>query len=160
MLGAYTERPLWPPTPTHIDHFRMKGLPWTGKNVTFDWNNLMVEDRSPDYGAGYKDAHTNSIDDYRLLLNPAVDYPEQFMTYNSNGEILPNKSLSHNDHLKATFTIQRFNLNHPVLREMRSRIIVAFLNMAEGKLTAEEIREAMADEGFPTVIEWLLEEGR
>ena len=51
-LGGYTERPLMNASDLHIDHYRKKGMNWP-HDVSFDWNNLVVESRNPDYGACY-----------------------------------------------------------------------------------------------------------
>jgi uncharacterized protein (TIGR02646 family) len=151
--GGYTERPLWNEKNLHIDHFRKKGLPWK-TDVTFDWNNLIVEDRNPFYGACYKDKYTNSIEDYQLLLNPAVDYPEDFFTYSFNGEIVAKDGLSDNDRQRAEFTISRFNLNHETLRKVRGELITTVLSY--GQLDDDIVRQSLESYGFPTVVEWVL----
>ena len=53
-LGGYTERSLMEASDLHMDHYRQKGMNWP-HDVSFDWNNLVVESRNPDYGACYKD---------------------------------------------------------------------------------------------------------
>lgn len=153
-LGGYTERPLLGARDLHIDHYRKKGMSWT-TNVTFDWNNLIVEERNPNYGACYKDNHTSNQKDYEKLLNPVVDYPEKLMTYLPNGEIVPQKSIKTNEREKTEFTISRFNLNHPSLKRERETLMKIILEDYK-QLSDEEIQSALIDNGYPTVVEWAL----
>ena len=122
MIGGYTERPLRNAKELHIDHYRKKGMSWP-YDVTWDWNNFIVEDRNPNYGACYKDKHTSDVADYDWLLNPVDDYPQTMMTYLFNGQIIARPGLSERDACRATFTIERFNLRHESLRIMRQHII-------------------------------------
>lgn len=113
-LGGYTERPLMNASDLHIDHYRKKGMNWP-HDVSFDWNNLVVESRNPGYGACYKDNLTRNIADYNSLLNPMIDYPEEMITYLSNGEMVVRDGLNEATRDKVIFTIGRFNLNHQLL---------------------------------------------
>lgn len=153
-LGAYTERPLLDAPDLHIDHYRKKGMNWPN-NVTFDWNNLVVENRATEYGACYKDKNTNNMDDYQRLLNPMVDYPEIMMTYLPNGKIVPVSGLGEVELDKVNFTIERFNLNYELLRVERETILkIVVENYSQ--LTDDEIRQALTDNGYPTMVEWVL----
>lgn len=152
-LGGYTERFLLGNDNLHIDHFRKKGMNWPN-DVTFDWNNFIVEDRNADYGACYKDLHTNDMSDYDLLLNPVTDYPEQMMTYEPNGTIVAKAGLSMEERQKVNFTICRFNLNHNKLRKMRENVIKIISGYES--LSDDDIRNAMVESGFPTVVDWEL----
>ena len=153
MLGAYTERPLSNSRSLHIDHFRKKGMTWQ-HDVTFDWRNLVVEDRCRDYGACYKDDNTSLMSDYDLLVNPVEEYPERMMTYLANGEIATRDDVAASDRQRSDFTIDRFNLNHGKLVRLRSVVIDVIAAYAQ--LTDDEIRRAMPSSGFPSVVEWAL----
>lgn len=152
-LGGYTERCLLGNENLHIDHFRKKGMNRLN-DVTFDWSNFIVEDKNANYGACYKDNNTSDIEDYSFLLNPVTDYPEQMMTYLSNGKLVAKSGLSDEGRKKVDFTIDRFNLNHSKLRMMRENIMKVIKNYSS--LTDEDIREAMQELGFPTVVDWFL----
>lgn len=154
MLGGYTERPLNSDDEIHIDHFRKKGMPWPN-DVTFDWNNLVVEDRCADYGTCYKDKHTSSMADYDLQLNPVEDYPERLFSYNQEGFIFAKPGIDDNERIKAEFTIERFNLNHATLKQMRLKLIRTIGNYTN-QLDADTIRQCVANEGFPSVVEWMV----
>jgi uncharacterized protein (TIGR02646 family) len=158
-LGGYTERPLSTSTRekiseenrVHIDHYKKRVM---FPRLTFDWNNLVVEDRNPNYGACYKDRVLNNADDYKRLLNPVVDYPESMLTYRPDGQMRVKEKLPLADSDRAQFTIDTFNLNHVALRKKRENVIRDILNCSG--LTDDEIRQAMTGKGFPTVVEWAL----
>jgi uncharacterized protein (TIGR02646 family) len=158
-IGGYTERPL--PTAAqasvseaakvHIDHFRKRAL---FAQQIFAWENLIVEDRNLQYGACYKDSVVNRKADYDRLLNPVVDYPERMLTYLANGRMIVRPELNETDRDKAQFTIDTFHLNHPALCKKREAVIRDVMNFPG--LTDDEIRQAMEQQGFPTVVEWAL----
>ena len=153
-LGGYTERPLMGASDLHIDHFKKKGMNWP-YDVMFDWNNFIVEERTNQYGACYKDNNTSNIQDYNKLLNPVMDYPEQLMTYLPNGEIIAKRNIDDLDKEKVEFTIERFNLNHPLLKSERETLI-KLIRDGYSSLSDEEIVAALEDNGYPTVVEWIL----
>lgn len=153
-LGGYTERPLMEASDLHIDHYRKKGMNWP-QSVAFDWNNLVVESRDKHYGACYKDAHTSDMADYDRLLNPMVDYPEYVMTYLPNGELTACDGLDERGEDKVNFTIERFNLNHQSLRTERETLIKIIIE-SYGMLSDDEVRLALSDNGYPTVVEYAL----
>lgn len=153
-LGGYTECRLSNNKNIHIDHFKKKGMNWP-VDVTFDWGNFVVEDRNAEYGACYKDKNTHSMADYARLLNPMTDYPETMMTYQPNGKIVALKSLDTEECDKVEFTVGRFNLNHEKLRKMREKVIRLIVD-TYSSLSDDEVREAMKEEGFPTVVDWAL----
>ena len=154
MLGGYTERPLSNSISLHIDHFRKKGLNWPS-SVAFDWNNFIVEDRNVNFGACYKDDLTKSIDDYRWLLDPVVDYPEQLMDYLANGEIKARSGIAQEYVDKVNFTIDRFNLNHEFLVRKRYDIIQLVLE-GYSQFSDEDVKTYMKEQGFPSVVDWAL----
>ncbi len=154
-LGGYTERPLMNASDLHIDHYRKKGMNWP-QDVSFDWNNLVVESRNPEYGACYKDHYTRNIADYNDLLNPMVDYPEEMITYLPNGEMIACGDLNEKTQKKVIFTIERFNLNHQLLKSERETLI-GYIIKDYTTLSDDEIRSALENNGYPTVVEYALE---
>ncbi len=157
-LGGYTEKPLLNAKDIHIDHYKKKGMGWQ-PDVTFDWNNLIVEDRNPQYGACYKDKLTSSKDDYDKMINPVTEYPERYFDYLTNGEIKPKDDITDEEREKAEFTINRFNLNHTHLQKTREAIIKNIAVYIK-QLDDETIKAAMEDNGFPTVVAWSLKQLR
>lgn len=157
-LGGYTERPLMNASDLHIDHYRKKGMNWP-HDVSFDWNNLVVESRNPEYGACYKDHYTRNIADYNDLLNPMVDYPEEMITYLPNGEMIACGDLNEKTQKKVIFTIERFNLNHQLLKSERETLI-GYIIKDYTALSDDEIRSALENNGYPTVVEYALEARR
>lgn len=157
-LGGYTERPLMNASDLHIDHYRKKGMNWP-HDVSFDWNNLVVESRNPEYGACYKDNLTSNIADYNSLLNPMVDYPEEMITYLPNGEMVARDGLNEKSIDKVIFTIARFNLNHQLLKPERETLI-GYIIKDYTTLSDDEIRLALEDNGYPTVVEYALDARR
>lgn len=157
-LGGYTERPLMNASYLHIDHFRKKGMNWP-HDVSFDWNNLVVESRNSEYGACYKDSLTRDVTDYNRLLNPMVDYPEKMISYLPNGEMVVRNGLDKTSLDKVLFTIGRFNLNHQLLKSERETLI-RYIIKDYTALSDDEIRSALEDNGYPTVVEYALEARR
>lgn len=153
-LSGYTEKPIANRPDLHIDHFRKKGLPWP-KNVSFDWNNLIVDEYNHNYGACYKDDLTKSTDDYDLLLNPVTDHPETLMDYRFDGKIQAKADISELDKKRVDFTIARFNLQHASLRGTRSTLI-KYITEDYQDLNDEEVKSSLQDSGFPTVVDWAL----
>lgn len=153
-LGGYTERPLMNASDLHIDHYRKKGMNWP-HDVSFDWDNLVVESRNPDYGACYKDNHTRKIEDYDSLLNPMVDYPEEMITYLPNGEMVARDGMDEIRQNKVNFTIGRFNLNHSLLKSERKNLI-EYIIKDYTALSDDDICSALEDNGYPTVVEYAL----
>ncbi len=149
-VSAYTEEPL--SKDTHIDHFRKRDL---FPNLTFDWNNLFVDGVSENYGAKFKDNHKHiKKADYALLISPAENDVERFISYMENGEIVVAKGLSAQDAKRAAFTIETFNLTDPGLTSRRASVI-KIINGCVG-LSPEEIRIALQEFGFRTVVEYAI----
>jgi uncharacterized protein (TIGR02646 family) len=153
-LGGYTERPLLGNTKLHIDHYRKKGLNWS-KDVSFNWDNLIVEERSSNYGACYKDKFTQDTQDYTRMLNPVEHYPERLISYFTNGVMVAKSGISKEEFDCVNFTIERFNLNHKFLVSERE-MIIKYVIEDYRCLSDDEIRTALKDCGYPTVVEWAL----
>ncbi len=154
-ISAYTECPLWNNANLHIDHFRKKGMNWP-VNQTFRWENLFVDERNNNYGACYKDNNTSNKADYDSIIDPAQEDPEEYLTYVANGEMVPQSAISSAKKHKAQFTCDRFNLNHEALVSKRCQIISYINEYYKGGMSCQDIRSALKDSGFPTVIEYAL----
>lgn len=152
-ISAYTEAPLGKGL-VHIDHYRRRHL---FPNLTFIWDNLLADHRTPNYGANLKDSIIQSPEQYDSLISPIVDNPTHFFTYQLNGDIIPCRDLSVIDRERAEFTIHCFGLQHPSLREQRRLIIKYIGQYIHSGLDAQCIREVLVNSGFPTVIDFALD---
>ena len=153
-LSGYTEKLLnLDKGNLHIDHFYKRSL--FNANV-FDWNNLVVDEHSPYYGADYKDNNrehcVKSRQDYNMIINPVNEDPHDFFEYLLNGRIVPKAELNELDTQKALRTIEVFNLNHPSLIESRCDVIRQIIYMKG--MTAEEVTVCFQGFSFPSVVEY------
>lgn len=152
-VSGYTEIPISENSRIHIDHFRKKSMNW-GRNVTFEWDNLVVDVLDNDYGACCKDKHVKDIKDYDMLINPVEEDPHHYFKYLSNGSIVPKDGLSDREKQKALFTIDAFNLEGEYLKNRRlsvMKVVEPYLDY----LSKEEILQALGGMGFPSVIEYI-----
>lgn len=155
MISGYTELPLELNGAIHIDHFRKKGL--FGTKELFHWENFVVDEReNMQYGAGYKDAHVSTKEIYNKIISPVLEIPEDYLTYMSDGSIIPLRSLTNTDMIdKAKTTISIFNLNHSFLKKKRCELIKIFQSYKCGGLSKNDVYEAMAQSGFFSVIDFV-----
>ncbi|MGB1205260.1 MAG: retron system putative HNH endonuclease [Chitinophagales bacterium] len=117
---AYTEIAIEPEnTSSHIDHFRKKGM---FPKQCFEWQNLLTACNNEKYGAKYKDKNIKE-EDYKLLIQPAIENPKSFFIYSFIGDIIPlSKDEQSNSYKKAKTSIDLFNLNHKSLKEQRKTV--------------------------------------
>lgn len=116
---AYTELDIEPESShSHIDHFRRKSgnmFP----NLIFNWTNLFTACNNNDFGAKHKDRNIKK-DDYEFLINPALDNPSKYITYNLLGKVIEvSKDTDSKEFKIAKKTIELFNLNEPALKAHR-----------------------------------------
>ena len=149
-VSAYTEEPISPKS--HIDHFYKRSL---FSKLTFDWKNLFVDGLSEHYGAKYKDSVVSKKCDYDSLISPNENNVERYFTYMENGEIIVASGLSKQEAQRADYTIKTFNLNDSELKSRRAKVIKNVRDFGEG-LAPNDIRSALTDFGFRTVIEYAL----
>ena len=149
-VSAYTEEPI--SKNSHIDHFYKRCL---FPKMTFEWNNLFVDGLSEHYGAKYKDSVVSNKRDYDLLISPNEIDVERYFTYMENGEIIVASGLTEQEALRADYTIKTFNLNNSELKSRRARVIKNVRDFGEG-LTSNDIRLALINAGFRTVVEYAL----
>lgn len=154
--SGYTELPLDADGHIHIDHFRKKGM---FHDEEFKWENFVVDERDNDqYGAGFKDKHVKTEDVYTHLLSPVLDIPENYLTYMEDGTIIPIRTLSMDDKLKATTTRDTFNLNHPFLKKRRQEMISTFRGLKAGNLSKEQLYQYMQSAGFFSLMDYVYAE--
>ena len=150
---AYTEKPLsMKGGVTHIDHFRKRE--WFRRD-TFDYDNLFVSDHNPNYGADYKDCKVCE-EDYQILISPLKGLTDK-ISFDFSGEMNVLESIEERDREATDKTIQLFNLNHPSLVSIRERLIQNIRMYRTYGLSDSEIRDALKDQGFPSLIEWVLD---
>lgn len=152
-LSGYTEE-LLRLDDSHIDHFRKQSL---FNTLTFDWGNFIVDQKNDTYGAKYKDNIVKTKADNEKLINPATEDAAKFFKYEINGKIDIADGLSEHDKMRALFTLKAFNLNESSLVERR-KVILNIIMDSFNDLTDEMVLEALADEGFTSVVEQLLKE--
>ena len=152
-LSGYTEEPVNMDR-SHIDHFRKQSL---FNTLVFDWNNYVVDSKNETYGAKFKDKFINTREDNEKLINPVTEDASRFFTYQLNGEIDVADGLSDEEKTRAVYTKDAFNLNESSLVERRKVIINTIMEPYQD-LTDDIILEALAAEGFISVVEQLLKE--
>lgn len=155
-ISGYTEVPL--KGNIHIDHFKKRSL-YPQPDKVFDWYNLVVDEKNRPYGADKKDDTVRSPEENEKLVNPVKENPRDFFTYQANGNIIPLPSLTGSDRERADFTIKTFNLNHESLRRKRMNMMCQVENALTGGLTLEITKAVFKDYGFPSVLDYMEEEG-
>ncbi len=148
-LSGYTEKPFKRDSDSHIDHFRKRAM---FPNLTFEWNNLIVDHKDHNYGAGYKDNRIKE-EDYNKIFNPVEDEIEGCFFYLQDGEIIPHPKLGTNKRSRANFTIEIFNLNHRSLKNERRDIIKLIRDYKNSDLEEKAIYDYIKKAGFQSVIE-------
>lgn len=128
-LCAYCENSL--EDNAHIDHFKPKSL---DRNVTFEWENLIVSCTNND-SCGNKKA--NNFQTY--WINPYLTDPSEKFKFYSDGQIIGSNS-------DAEKIIKDFGLDCPRLKEKR-----------EGILSAYQVN-ILAVAEFPEALEYFLQD--
>ena len=154
-LSGYTEKPVLLDQ-SHIDHFRKQSL---FNTLIFDWNNYIVDGQDDTFGAKYKDRYVKTRADNEKLINPVTEDASCYFKYELNGKIDVADGLSEFDIERANYTIDAFNLNEASLMDRR-RIVINTILDSFSDLEDEVILEALASEGFTSVVEQLLQERR
>lgn len=154
-LSGYTEEPVRLKG-SHIDHFCKQSL---FNALVFDWNNYIVDSNNETYGAKHKDQVVRTRKENEKLINPVAEDASRFFKYELNGRIEVADGLNDEDHIRAEYTMEAFNLNESSLVERR-RVIINNILEPYCDLTDADILEALASEGFISVVEQLLRERR
>ena len=109
------------------------------------------------YGAKYKDSYVKTRADNNKLINPAMEDASRFFKYEVNGKIAIADGLSDAEKERAIFTRDAFNLNEGSLVERR-RLLMNIILDSFSELDDKDVLEALAAEGFTSVVEQLLRE--
>ena len=128
-LCAYCENSL--EHHAHIDHFKPKSL---DRNVTFEWQNLIVSCTHNDSCGGKKDKRFESY-----WINPYLKDTSEMFKFYSDGQIIGSNS-------DAEKIIKDFGLDCPRLKEKR-----------EGILSAYQVN-ILAVAEFPEALEYFLQD--
>ena len=135
---AYTELNL-ESSNSHVDHFLKQSISSSPKDV-FNWLNLFTACNSENFGAKSKDKIIKK-EDYDYLINPALDDPNDYLTYSLWGNILEKeKDTESISYKKAKKTIKLFNLNDYSLVQQRKIVSKQVQAMCD-QLTLEEIKK-------------------
>ena len=145
-LSGYTEKPVT--KKSHIDHYIKRDL---NPRLTFDWNNLIVDEINDLYGARFKDNQIHHLNQYTTILNPVTDDVHLFFYYSQTGRIDPHPNLTDIERVKAKNTIDIFNLNHPDLVNRR-KIILKNIQDYQNLLENERIFESLKSYGFHSLL--------
>ena len=147
---AYTGMPLNENANIHIDHFMKKSI---YPKLTFIWTNLFAAIKDNNYGADYKDEYikrSNAENVYSKLLHPALDNPESYFWYSTNGKIDPKDGLSDEEKDRAKTTIDVFHLNDSILLNRRRELFKIL--QAYTDIPMEEALLYLKEYGFSFVI--------
>lgn len=151
-LSAYTEKRIEKSKKLHIDHFHKRDL---YPQQTFDWDNLLVDEKEKPYGADAKDKKILKCD-YKWVINPVVDDPHQYFEYSANGEIIPKIGLGKYEKKRAEKTIEIFNLNHSSLVDYRKTQYKHIHDYLDAGLPKQDILSELAEAPFLSLTEFLL----
>jgi len=149
---AYTELNIEPESSdSHVDHFLKQSIAPSPKDI-FNWSNLFTAYNSENFGAKSKDKKIKT-DDYQYLINPALENPKDYLTYNLLGQILENtEDKKSNQYKKAKTTIELFNLNDRSLTQQRFTVSKQVKVMYD-QLSLEEIKNEIGR--FDNYVEFL-----
>lgn len=153
-LSGYTERKLHAGnSDLHIDHFRKRAL-FNASDYIFNWDNLIVDEHNPHFGADYKDGDNGvkTQEEYSRIINPVNENPHDFFEYMADGEMIPRRGLDALGVEKALHTIQVFNLNHPSLKNSRADVVRQIVMMKD--YGADFVLECLHDGPFPSLVEY------
>jgi len=134
LLCAYCEKEIDEnPKNSNIDHFKTRNL---FPELTLKYSNLLVSCNTKGRCSNFKDTHIKDRKEYKNIVNPIFENPNDFFDYLPTGEII-----AKND--KAQFSIYIFNLNDKALNECRLQI--AKLLECLDNLSLDEIYSVFPD---------------
>jgi len=134
LLCAYCEKAIDDnPNYSNIDHFKTRNL---FPEETLNYENLLVSCNSYNRCSSFKDKNIKSKDDYKNIINPVVENPDEYFDYLITGEIIAKNS-------KAEFTIYIFQLQSEALIESRLQVYEALKHI--DNLSVDEICELFPD---------------
>ncbi len=114
LLCAYCEKEIDEnPKNSNIDHFKTRNL---FPELTLEYSNLLVSCNTEERCSSFKDTHIKSREEYKNIVNPVVENPNDFFDYLPTGEIIAKNK-------KGQFTIDIFNLKDIALTQCHLQIV-------------------------------------
>lgn len=99
---------------SNIDHFKTRK---THPELTLEYENLLVSCNNHLHCSNKKDNYGLKKDDFKEIINPALDEIKESFTYTTFGELVATNN-------KAKFAIKVFGLNSTALIQERKNIIL------------------------------------
>ena len=127
------------PEKSNIDHFKTRNL---FPELTLDYNNLLVSCNTYGRCSNFKDNHIKTRDEYKNIINPILENPDNFFDYLVSGEIVSKTNCN-----KSEFTIDIFKLGRTTdenLTKERKKIATA-LKYCCDNLSLDEIYTIFPD---------------
>lgn len=144
----YCEKRIYDNNEYHIEHIKPRDS-YPKKFQNYD--NLLVSCNEKNSCGIYK---KNKYDN--KFVNPVVDNPENYFTYNiANGEIIPKSNdEKSNEYIRAVYTIKILNLNCYELKEARKAFIDILEVYRANYVEYNEYLQFFIDDGhnFPILI--------
>ena len=140
------------PNDCHIDHFKKRDF---FSNFTLDYGNLVISCNNENRCAKYKDKKISKVD-YKNLINPVIENPEEFLEYTFYGELEAKSDLNKSNKEKAEFTIKILNLNDRSLVEERKNTIMQLCYIIVEIDTLNQL-DRYGFKKFITLTKWILE---
>lgn len=126
MLCAYCEKEIEADgQKSNTDHFKKRA---DCPKETLNYNNLLVSCKSKNHCEHIKDnfglkVEKNECTDYKKIINPVDDNPNDFFEYGASGDILVKDGLTNIQNEKAKFTIKVFKLDDMSLIMERRNVV-------------------------------------
>lgn len=131
-LCAYCEReiPAVNRHRRHIEHFKPRSK---YPKDAFEWVNLFGACNDDNFCARFKDSPKCPSYATEDLIKPDADSPREFLTFLSNGEVIPKKQISTDHQKRAQQTIDVLQLNHHTLIARRRRVYESNYSINKGE---------------------------
>ena len=153
----------------HIEHFRQRN-PRIYPQGTFEWSNIFGSCENKNSCGKYKDDTCGpDVYDYRDLIKPDIDNPDDYLIFVADGSVKPRADLDEQSLKRATETIRVFNLDGS-LKQVRYATLQSYrhiidhileyqdvLGLDEAFTYMQEEVENTAHEPFATAIRHLFE---
>jgi uncharacterized protein (TIGR02646 family) len=134
LLCAYCEKAIDEDAKnSNIDHFKTRNL---FPELTLEYSNLLVSCNTKGRCSNFKDTHIKTREEYKYIVNPVFENPNEFFDYLPTGEIIAKNK-------KGQFTIDIFNLQDISLVQCRLQIVKALEHFKE--LSLDEIYDVFFD---------------
>lgn len=132
----------------HIEHFRRRSVI---PALTFEWNNIFYSCSTKNTCGKQKDSLKSDTVDYTKLIDPCIDNPEDYLFFNSNGDVSPRENLLPADKERAEETIRVFGLQS--VREDRASVFKQYKYFSERPELIDQILDTIdASQPFVTML--------